>query len=201
MKRSGFRETIVSPAIGLLFLIISCGKSDSPDPGPQPGACDNVNITVTTEATNSSACLSNGKITVTASGSTNLQYSINGTSFQASNVFENLAKGSYTVTVKNSNNCSKTAAVTVNEGSSTPGPLFTAAKSVISTICVNCHAPNGQQPTPNFTVDCNIVAFAARIKVRAVDEGTMPAAPTPPLTQDEKDKLAAWVNAGGRITD
>ena len=199
MKRSGFRETMVSPAIGLLLLIVSCGKSDSPD--PQPGPCEGVNISLTAEATSSTACSSDGRITVTASGSSGLQYSINGTTFQASNVFENVAKGNYTVTVKNGSNCSKTAPVSVAEGSSTPGPLFTAAKSVIGTICVTCHSPNGLQPTPNFTVDCNIVAMAARIKVRAVDEGTMPAPPTAPLTQAEKDKIAAWVNAGGRLTD
>lgn len=197
MKRTGFRGTWVSPGIALLLLIVSCGKSDSPSPPSNP--CDGVNITVETSAQNASACKSDGKITVTASGSSGLQYSINGTTFQASNVFENVAAGNYTVTVKNGSNCSKTATVSVTQTGGDPGPLFTAAKSVIGTICVTCHAPGGQQPTPNFTVDCNIVANATLIKRRAVDEGSMP--PTGPLSQAEKDKIAAWVNAGGRLTD
>lgn len=197
MKRTGFRGTWVSPGAALLLLIVSCGKSDNPAPPSNP--CDGVNITVEASAQNASACKSDGKITVTASGSSGLQYSINGTVFQASNVFENVAAGNYTVTVKNSSNCSKTATVAVTQAGGAPGPLFTAAKSVIGTICVTCHAPGGQQPTPNFTVDCNIVANATLIKRRAVDEGSMP--PTGPLSQADKDKIAAWVNAGGKLTD
>ena len=43
----------------------------------------------------------NGIITVTATGN-NLEYSINGTNFQSSNIFSNLAANNYTITVKNS---------------------------------------------------------------------------------------------------
>jgi hypothetical protein len=47
-----------------------------------------------------------GKITVTASGGTGvLEYSINGTDWQASNVFEDLAKDNYTVYVRDENSC------------------------------------------------------------------------------------------------
>ncbi len=197
MKRIKFRETGVSPAILLLLLSLSCGKNDSPAPPADPCASVNIAVTVASEAT--LACKNTGRITVTASGSSNLQYSINGSTFQASNVFDNVAKGNYTVTVKSAANCSKTATVSVAEGSSTAGPLFTAAKSVIGSNCVTCHTTNGQQPNPNFTIDCNIVANAQLIKTRAVDLGTMP--PTGPLTQDEKDKISAWVAAGGRVTD
>lgn len=197
MKWIKFRETGVSPAILLLFLCLSCGKSDSPGPPADPCASVNITVSVAQEAT--LACKNTGRITVTASGSSNLQYSINGSTFQSSNIFENVAKGQYTVTVKNASNCSKTATVTVAEGSSTAGPLFTAAKSVIGTVCVTCHTANGQQPNPNFTIDCNIVANAQSIKLRAVDLGTMP--PTGPLSQADKDKISAWVAAGGRVTD
>jgi large repetitive protein len=47
-----------------------------------------------------------GKIIVTATGGTvPVQYSINGTNWQSSNTFTNLAKGMYTVSVKDGNNC------------------------------------------------------------------------------------------------
>jgi hypothetical protein len=51
----------------------------------------------------------------------------------------------------------------------------------------------------NWTVNCNIVTNKARIKVRAVDQGTMP--PSGPLSQADKDKINAWINAGGAITN
>lgn len=51
-------------------------------------------------------CVSNGSINVTAAGgSGNYQYSLNGGSFQASNIFNNLTAGTYHFTVKDSNNC------------------------------------------------------------------------------------------------
>ncbi len=52
----------------------------------------------------------NGAITVAAAGGTGtLQYSRDGTSYQASNVFSSLAAGSYTITVRDGNNCMRTS--------------------------------------------------------------------------------------------
>jgi hypothetical protein len=176
-------------------ILFSCSKSDGPTAPPDP--CSGVNITITSTTTNSSACLNDGGITVTASGSTGLQYSVDGSNFQTSNVFTNLAKGTYTVTVRNAENCRQTAQVTVNEGSSNAGPQFTAVKQLIQANCVSCHAPGGQQPNPNFTVDCNIVQFAALINTRVVVQGNMP--PTGPLSQTDKDKITTWINGGGKL--
>ncbi len=81
----------------------------------------------------------------------------------------------------------------------TPGPLFTAVRTLMQANCQSCHNPGNRNGDKDWTVDCNIVANKDRIKARAVDEGTMP--PTGPLPQSEKDKITAWINAGGRITD
>jgi Cytochrome C oxidase, cbb3-type, subunit III len=178
-------------------ILFSCGKNDGTITPPDP--CSGVNITVTGTTTNSSACLNDGGITITASGSSGLQYSIDGITFQSSNVFTNLAKGTYTVTARNANNCKQTSQFTVNEGSSTPGPQFTEVKQLIQANCVSCHAPGGQQPNPNFTVDCNIVQFATLINTRVVVLGTMP--PTGPLSQTDKNKITTWINGGGKITN
>ena len=83
--------------------------------------------------------------------------------------------------------------------SGTPGPLFTAVKSMMQANCQSCHNGSNANGGKDWTVDCNIVANKARIKARAVDEGTMP--PTGTLPQSEKDKITAWINAGGRLTD
>src|SRR3989339_1331121 len=49
---------------------------------------------------------SDGSITINATGGTiEYTYSIDGTAYQSSNVFENLAFGTYSVTVKDNNNC------------------------------------------------------------------------------------------------
>src|ERR1041384_4493463 len=69
-------------------------------------------------------------ITVTAAGGTGvLQYSINGVAFQSSKTFNNIISGSYTVTVKDANGCTKTAGITITQ----PTPLtLTAAATNIS---------------------------------------------------------------------
>lgn len=73
---------------------------------------------------------SNGTITATASGGTGaLQYSINGTVYQASTLFTNIAAGTYTLYVKDANGCIKTLPVTV---SNLPGPALTATSSPAS---------------------------------------------------------------------
>lgn len=81
----------------------------------------------------------------------------------------------------------------------TPGPLFIAVKNLMQANCQSCHNSSNSNGGKDWTVDCNIVSNKDRIKVRAVDQGTMP--PTGPLPQSEKDKILAWINAGGRITD
>ena len=51
----------------------------------------------------------------------------------------------------------------------------------------------------NFQVECNIVINKDRIKIRAVDEATMPQ--TGPLPQAEKDIISNWINAGGKYSN
>lgn len=83
----------------------------------------------------------------------------------------------------------------------TPGPKFLAAKSVISSSCAlsGCHVSPSNTGGINFESNASIVANGARIKTRAVDEGTMP--PTGPLSASAKTSIADWISAGGRLTD
>jgi len=87
---------------------------------------------------------------------------------------------------------------TLGPCSGTPGPLFSAMKTVIAQKCVSCHNSTRTLGGQDYSSDCNIVASKTRIKVRAVDEGTMP--PNGPLPQADKDKITAWFNAGGLYT-
>ena len=100
-----------------------------------------------------------GSITVTAGGGTvAYQYSLDGTTFQAGNIFSGLAAGTYTITVQDANNCTTTTTATVNE----PAKLFATATSTNvscnggadGTITVN--ASNG---TPAYEYSLDGVIF------------------------------------------
>ncbi|MBP7407172.1 MAG: gliding motility-associated C-terminal domain-containing protein [Flavobacteriales bacterium] len=71
-----------------------------------------------------SACVpATGTITITATGN-GLEYSIDGIVFQASNLFNAVAGGTYTVVVRDTNGCTSTASVTVAVPAS-PVPVTT----------------------------------------------------------------------------
>ncbi|MBK9461009.1 MAG: hypothetical protein IPN94_16670 [Sphingobacteriales bacterium] len=81
------------------------------------------------------SCVSGvGRITVTASG-TGLTYNI-GTGSQASNVFNNVANGNYTVTVTNAAGCTGTANLTVN-CTTCPTPVATNNGPVCTGSAIN----------------------------------------------------------------
>lgn len=86
-------------------------------------------------------------ISVNASGGTgSLEYSIDGMTFQSSNQFGNLANGTYTVTVRDENGCTKTTEAIVNvtplSGSIQAPPILCFGGT--TTLAVN--ATNGIQP-------------------------------------------------------
>lgn len=67
-------------------------------------------------------------------------------------------------------------------------------KSIIDSRCATPGCHNVGAPNPDLTTYQNVVALKTRIKVRAIDEKTMPAAA--PLPDCEIKKLTAWINAG-----
>jgi hypothetical protein len=163
-------------------------------------SCAGVNIVVTATATPAGACGgAGGGITVSATGSTGFTYSVNGTTFQTGTSFTSLAAGSYTVTAKDANGCTGTTAV--NIAAPAAGPLFTAVKTLMQNNCQSCHNNSIANGGMNWTVDCNIVTNKDRIKARAVDNNPSSMPPSGPLAQADKDKITAWLNAGGRFTD
>ncbi len=87
--------------------------------------CAGVTISVSAAKTDASPGISNGTITVTATGGTGLTYSINGTTFQSSNTFSALAAGNYTVTVKNAAGCMGTTQVTIGTNNPCAGVTIT----------------------------------------------------------------------------
>ena len=85
--------------------------------------------------TNSSNGLANGSFTVDGSGGVApYKYSMNGKAYQASNAFTTLKAGTYFVSVKDANNCSVSAALTVvlSDGITKNVTQTTAVASIIT---------------------------------------------------------------------
>ncbi len=175
----------------------ACSKSDSPPPSSDP--CAGKTIVINTTPLPTGACVNNGSISVTATGSSGFSYKLNATgTYQAGGSFGNLAAGDYTLFARDAAGCEKSTAVNV-PASAAAGPMFTAVRNLVAARCQSCHNNTIANGGMNFQVECNIVSNRARIKVRAVDEGTMPQAG--PLPQAEKDIIATWISAGGAYTN
>ena len=72
-----------------------------------------------------------GSITVNASGGTGAyQYNLNGGIYQASNVFSGLAANTYSIGIKDANNCTGTISATVTQPSA-----ITATTTVVNVLC------------------------------------------------------------------
>ena len=113
-----------------------------------------------------STSVTNDDVTVTAAGGTGtLEYSLNGVDFQSFNIFEDLANGIYTVTVRDANGCTVTALAIVavnsllaNLGVQTPISCFGGNDGVITVTVGGGQAPfeyslNGGpfQPSSTFS--------------------------------------------------
>ncbi len=91
----------------------------------------NPSIPTVTAVVQSASCnLNNGSLTATGVGGTApLEYSINGTIFLSTNVFTGLSAGSYTLYVKDANQCFSTTLVTITNSTIPFASAFTIAAS------------------------------------------------------------------------
>ncbi len=88
-----------------------------------------INATVTETKSISCNGGNDGALTVTSTGSTvGYTYSINGGSFQTSNVFSNLSKGTYVIVINDGSACNSSYTETLTE----PQPITLAVKSIVN---------------------------------------------------------------------
>ncbi len=162
--------------------------------------CLNNSITISSTTTASANCVTpgTGSIAISATGSTGFTYNLNNGTYQAGATFSGLAPGTYTVGVKDVNNCTKTTTAVVPTVPA--GPTFLAAKALVQSRCggSGCHMNGQTQKGYNFDTDCNIVKFWSGIYGSTVTHtlNTMPLSPQPPLTTAEKQTITNWINAG-----
>jgi hypothetical protein len=87
--------------------------------------CTIKNISITGTVVNTGAGQSTGSITATAAGSTGFTYQLNGGAFQATGTFTGLAIGTYTITVKDTDGCTKSQTFSVVDICSTKAITIT----------------------------------------------------------------------------
>jgi hypothetical protein len=189
-----------SAGLTLLFITSthSCSKSDGGTPAPTD-PCANKTIAVTpTVSQNSDPCGKTGKVSVAATGSTGFSFKVDNGAYQSSGDFTDLAAGNHDFTAKDAAGCEKTASISIPV--LTAGPKFAAVKALLQANCAVTGCHNGSQ-SPNFSVDCNIVSSADRIKARAIDATPSVMPPTGSLGQVDKDKITTWITGGKKFTD
>ena len=208
------RNSIASPAPGLMVWCTDCGtngelcifngiswKTATMTETVAPNPCAGIVVNFTTGITAVLPCstvVNNGAVILNASGGVSpYQYNFNGAGFSTNNSYSGLAAGNYTAVVKDANGCNS-ASQNISVGTSTAGPLFTAVKNILNTRCTGCHGSSPPVSGTNWTVDCNIVTKALRIKSRAVDAnpGVMP--PSGFIPASERQAITNWINAGGQ---
>lgn len=109
----------------LVYLGVILLEGCASEKGPDPVDCSVNPVNIKSIASIEATCgLDDGKITISANGgSGDFMYSINGSDFQSSNIFENLGAGNYSVTVTDVNECSTSGSGIVESSS---GLMITA---------------------------------------------------------------------------
>jgi len=102
---------------GLLITMLLNGCSS--EKAPEPVDCNSNPVNIQSISSTEASCgLEDGKLTVSVNGgSGNYMYSINGTDFQSSNLFEDLGAGNYSVMVMDANECSAAGSAMVESSS------------------------------------------------------------------------------------
>lgn len=157
----------------------------------------NSTLAATATAVQDSNCIDdNGSIAVNASGGTPpYTYKIGTGAFTESASFSNLASGSYTIVIRDSEGCSFSLNQQVNRGDtgiSWSGEI----QGIITTNCAVSGCHNGTQ-SPNLSNLAGVQAHKENVKSRT-GNGSMPPSGRPDLTEEQVKKIACWVDDGAK---
>lgn len=124
-------------ALGLTGLLYGCSSTE--EPGPVDCTTTNLTIALDSKANPTSCNTTDGTISVTAAGGkAPYQFKLNSGSYGSSSSFTNLGSGTFSVFVKDSNDCERElSGITITAPSA---PVASAPSLVNQT---NCATPNG----------------------------------------------------------
>lgn len=132
-----------------------------------PDSC----LVISSTTKNSTCSNSNGSITVNVSGGSQpYQYSIDGTSFQSSNIIGNLKAGNHIITVKDASGTTGTANVTISD---TPGAMILATSTAAG--CMNNDGTiiiSGTGGTTPFQFSLDNTNYQNNSMFNGIDTGT-----------------------------
>lgn len=130
-----------------LALLVACGGENDDEPTPD---CNTSGLSLQLVSSSDASCgVADGEIVVSASGGAGeYEFSKDGTNFQAEATFSDLAASSYTITVRDANDCQKTLNVNVKneDGIDLAVSSVTAAGCATSEGLVSVAATGGVEP-------------------------------------------------------
>jgi len=136
-----------------------------------------------------------GTITISATGGTPpYSYKLDDNDFVTNEIFEGVAAGSYTITVRDNNDCTTEVMVDVGE---VPFVSYNNdIKTIIETNCLlsGCHGDNSS--IPDWGNLSTLQANADQVKTRTGNKSMPPAASGKSLTDNQIQQIANWVDAG-----
>lgn len=185
-RQDGF--FIAALLLCVLIILLSCTKENN-------AGCVGMNIVLS--STPSDSCLVKGTITINAPAGPGYEYKTGNAAFSSAALISGLLPGEHTVLVRSAGGCTDSAKIVV--AATVTGPLFTSAKNVLTTYCFPCHTGSNPQAGHNWAEHCDILVEWERIQARAINGNPAPMPPSGLIPQSERDKIAAWINAGHRL--
>jgi len=155
------------------------------------------NLVITSVVANNTTCGgSSGSISVSATGSTALNYRINSGAFGPASTFNNLTPGNYTITVADANSCTISTTARVLSGVSYVNDVRPILQSSCGLNNSGCHSSSTGSDLNNYN---SVRLRAGQIKTRiSLPEGNPSLMPKggSRLPQSEIDRITCWVDDG-----
>ncbi|MEZ4775230.1 MAG: hypothetical protein R3D00_18745 [Bacteroidia bacterium] len=173
--------------IAMLFIAACNTPSEILNPCSTPPQVSVANVTGFVQG------LRMGSIIVSGSGQEPLSYSIDGINFQPGVIFEGLAPGSYTVTVRDANNCENTNIALVNDN-----PLVSYLRDIRPILTDNCqisscHCDGNSLCFATYEV---VKEYSQGIKARTAGRAMPPEDSGKFLTEQQIRAIGDWVDQG-----
>jgi hypothetical protein len=170
----------------VFILLSSCSKNENEECNFIPE--------ITTSVIKSHPCLSTGTIKIESPIEANYSNKLDKGNFQTSKIFENIAVGIHTLSIKDNIGCEVSKKVNVD--TIAKSNKFAEVANILKQRCSMCHSGLNPQAGIDFTRICDVLNHWKRIQARAVEGNPSPMPPTGLISLEERSKLLEWINNG-----